>query len=137
MLPFIEYSNSAESVLVIKTANQKYTLVRVKPFNKVDTDGTPAQEYVVLGGVSLHWYIQSNGSLDFSSISQSGINSDRNGQPAMKLKRSEYHLALSQILSHIAGIEAYSLKGERINSEFLSRIDRAVIYRYAPHSAYK
>jgi hypothetical protein len=50
---------------------------------------------------------------------------------------NNFRVGITKLLAHTNVIEAYSLKGEKINPEFLSRIDRTVIYRYTPRSGYK
>jgi|GEM_PF-2742567 len=145
LLPYVEvYSGPAsgsisfdiERVFVLETSQQKYALVRVTPFTTLATSDCmqngpePPDTFVTNGGTALHWYIQNNGTLDFSGVDQSAV-LPHNANPILRVasQNQRYRVGLASSITNRQIREVYTLEGKRINAGALKKMNELVIYR--------
>jgi len=135
LLPYIEIGiNDSERVIVIETSQQKYAMVRVTPRSTTIVNrecGDPVDSlYTFLGSFSLHWYIQNNGSLDFSGVDQSAV-LPHNANPILRVasQNQRYRVGLASSITNRQISEVYTLEGKRIDAGALKKMNELVIYR--------
>jgi hypothetical protein len=124
-----------EQVWVLVTSQQKYAMVRVTPFNKTvmsncELGGPIYKQYTTNGGTALHWYIQNNGTLDFSGVDQSAV-LPHNANPILRVasQNQRYRVGLASSITNRQISEVYTLEGKRIDAGALKKMNELVIYR--------
>lgn len=132
-LPAVTISLGApESVLVVQTAAKTAALVRVK---QIDTTIQDILDCSYQGGystyilrISLQWYLQINGTLDFSSVSQQGVlQSSLSMNPIHR--NAGYRIGFAQTLTNRPYGKFYTITGKSISSRELKKVTGLVIYR--------
>jgi hypothetical protein len=114
----------------VKNIYGNYALIRLSPITVVDTVYEP-MPYVTayMAGYLAHWYLQNNGTTDFSGI-QSGVlqNHTKSAWNAPS-KSEQYHIGLSSIAAHYKNSDIYTLEGKRIDAAALKNMNAVIIYR--------
>jgi hypothetical protein len=134
LLPYEEAENyGTEQVFVLETARQKYAMVRVTPFTNpiplICSIGAPDTSYAN-GGTALHWYIQNNGTLDFSGVNQSAVlPHDAHLSLKVASQNRRYRIGLASGITNRLISEVYTLEGKRIDAWALKKMNALVIYR--------
>jgi hypothetical protein len=86
--------------------------------------------FIILNNCKLQWYIQNNGTLDFSRVNQSGVLLNN---PRLSLKvashNQPYRVGLASNLADKQASEVYTLEGKKLDIAALKRMNAVVIYR--------
>jgi hypothetical protein len=134
LLPYKEAEDyGTERVGVLVTSQQKYALVRSTFLTTTvmsSCEGGGPEPYTTNGGTALHWYIQNNGSLDFSGVSQSAV-LPHNANPVLRVasQNQRYRVGLGSSITNRQISEVYTLEGKRIDAGALKKMNELVIYR--------
>jgi hypothetical protein len=125
-------SFDSEKVWVLETSQQKYAMVRMTPLivNVVSSCEAYSPPYTANGGTALHWYIQNNGSLDFSGVSQTSVLS-HNANPILRVasQNQRYRVGLASSITNRQISEVYTIQGKGIDAGALKKMNAVVIYR--------
>jgi hypothetical protein len=131
-------NNLRDSTIILKTTLNKYVMVQIMPLvteEKLFCTDVTQHWFFYLHGIVLAWYLQNNGSLDFSEVNQTVINfyskrKDRNQKLLSQINiLKKYHIGMGKDLVRGNGGIFYSLKGERLVGINLKKINTLIVYK--------
>ena len=111
-LPFAEYwENAMPHSFFISTRNGKHALVIIDHVNTtVSSDcNTITKEFTIMSGLRIDWYLQNDGTMDFSEITH--VKNTKT--PKLSANSQNFKIRFTNQLSAKTG-EFYSINGKRI-----------------------
>lgn|GEM_PF-2264053 len=122
------------NTIIVKTQSNKFVLIHAKSGTKAqDSCYEDVLSYVL--DYTINWYLQNNGSLDFSSVDLTGIgpgfngNSGNSGANIKDPSLKQFKIGFTNDFSARNAKTFYSINGERINRASFSKINSLIIYK--------